>query len=77
MSHGIRDKKIEIYITNGSNNVFILDNKLKIQSIAEISFYNGTAVNNLNELEYANGLLYANTYLTNFIVGIDLESATV
>ena len=77
ISHSIKDGQIEIYITNGSNKVFVLDNNFKIQSIAEITFYNGTAVNKLNELEYANGLLYANIYLSNFIVAIDLESKKV
>lgn len=73
----MKNKRIEIYITNGSNKVFILDNNFKIKSIVEIKFYNGTAVNYLNELEFANGFLYANIYLTNFIVAIDLESGLV
>jgi glutamine cyclotransferase len=73
----MKNKRIEIYITNGSNKVFILNNNFKIQSIVEIKFYNGTAVNNLNELEFTNDLLYANIYLTNFIVAINLESGFV
>jgi glutamine cyclotransferase len=31
----------------------------------------------LNELEYADGLLYANIYLTSYIVAIDLDKGMV
>jgi glutamine cyclotransferase len=39
----------------------------------KIFFANGTQTKYLNELEYANNLLYANIYLTNFIVAIDID----
>ncbi len=43
----------------------------------QIFFANGTAVYNLNELEYANSLLYANIYQTSFIVAIDIDKGKI
>ena len=38
---------------------------------------NGAPLSQINELEYINGLIYANVWQTNFIVQIDPESGKV
>jgi glutamine cyclotransferase len=43
----------------------------------KVTWPNGKAVNKLNELEYVNGFIYANVFMTNDIVKIDAESGAV
>lgn len=49
---------------------FKVEKKLKVQ-------FNGIPINNLNELEYVKGYIYANVYPTNDIVVIDVITGNV
>jgi glutamine cyclotransferase len=76
-SWGITTMKSELVLSDGSNILTILDanNYDKKRSI-EVYDQNG-AVTNLNELEYINGKIYANVWLTDRIVIIDPQSGKV
>jgi len=63
--------------SDGSNRIWLMNaNTFKEESYIEVYNNNG-AVSNLNELEYINGKIYANVYLTNKIVVIDPTSGIV
>ncbi|WP_421920976.1 glutaminyl-peptide cyclotransferase [Marinifilum sp.] len=74
---GITSMKDELVVSDGSNVLTILDdtNYSKKRSI-EVYDNNG-AVTNLNELEYINGKIYANVWLTERIVIINPETGRV
>ncbi|NOU61251.1 glutaminyl-peptide cyclotransferase [Marinifilum caeruleilacunae] len=74
---GITTMNNELVISDGSNILTILDdtNYGKKRSI-EVYDNNG-AVTNLNELEYINGKIYANVWLTERIVIINPETGRV
>lgn len=66
-----------LIISDGSSNIYYHDpltfmeqKKIKVK-------LNGKSVNNLNELEYIDGKIWANIYLTDFIVIIDPETGNV
>jgi glutaminyl-peptide cyclotransferase len=70
-----------IFMSDGSSNLRIIDpttitNTLKPQSILGVSDNNGP-VSNINELEYAEGYIYANQYETNYILKIDPRNGKV
>lgn len=56
--------------TDGSANIYILDKEFHLLKTLKAKL-NGRAVRNLNELEYINGKLYANVYMSDLIVEID------
>jgi glutamine cyclotransferase len=67
----------QIYNTDGSNNIYILD-KNTYQKKATIEVYdNKGPVNQLNELEYIDGKLLANVYQTDKIVIINPQTGGV
>jgi glutamine cyclotransferase len=76
-SWGITTINNELIISDGSNILTVLDanNYSKKRSI-EVYDQNG-AVTNLNELEYINGKIYANVWLTDRIVIINPQSGKV
>ena len=43
----------------------------------QVKYPNGTEAHDLNELEYVNGTIFANVFMTMEIVNIDLEEGTV
>lgn len=74
---GITNNGKELIISDGTANLYFVNAAdFKVQNtIAVVS--NTGPVNSLNELEYIDGFIYANVYLTNEIVKIDPESGHV
>ncbi|RFM27583.1 glutaminyl-peptide cyclotransferase [Deminuibacter soli] len=63
--------------SNGSSNLQYLDPAtLKMQKIVGVTDNYGP-VNNINELEYVDGFIYANQFETNYILKINPESGRV
>jgi len=66
-----------LIMSDGTSNIRFLDPAtLKVQGVLGVTDNNGP-VSNINELEYINGFLYANQWLTNYIFKIDLGSGKV
>lgn len=74
---GLTSDGINLIMSDGTNRLTILDpNSIKV--IRRISVTeNGYVKNNLNELEYINGYIYANIWTTNIIVKIDPNDGKV
>lgn len=69
-----------LLLTDGSNRVFLTDTKngLKVKEIIAITGSDGhSPQRNINELEWVEDYLWANIYLTNDIVAIDLDDRKV
>jgi glutamine cyclotransferase len=67
----------DLIMSDGSNKLFFLDAKnLAVNKTISVT-YNGVVVDKLNELEYINGAIYANVWVTNSIVKIDPENGEV
>jgi glutamine cyclotransferase len=66
-----------LIMSNGSSHLFYLDpsSYRRVRSLAVEK--DGTPVANLNELEYIDGLIFANIWMTNAIVQIDPESGRI
>lgn len=66
-----------LIMSDGSNMLTILDAE-SFQPLKQIQVYdNSGAVDQLNELEYANGLVWANIWQSDRIVAISMESGAV
>lgn len=74
---GITNNGTDLIVSDGTSNLYIVNAEdFKVKStIAVVS--NKGPIDNLNELEYVNGFVYANVYETSTIVKIDLESGHV
>lgn len=67
----------KIYNSDGTNRIFLLD-KNDYHQIGYIDVYDDKGpVDNLNELEYINGMLYANIWMKDDIVIIDPKTGAV
>ncbi|CAD8058913.1 unnamed protein product [Paramecium primaurelia] len=78
ISHSYKENNtLEIYITNGTDKVLILDQELVLKQIIQVRFYNGSSVDRLSEIEYVNGILYASTNLNPIILAINLTEGYV
>ena len=67
----------ELIISTGSSNLYFVNpDNFKINKTVSV-FDNYGPVGNINELEYVNGVVYANHYLTQEIIRIDPESGKV
>lgn len=74
---GITNNGKDLIVSTGSSNLYIVDPEtFKIKNTIAVQTNKGP-LDNLNELEYVNGVVYANIYTTNIIVKIDLESGHV
>lgn len=66
-----------IYSTDGSNSIYVLNKDSYMQErVIEVYDHNGP-VYQLNELEYIDGMIYANIYNSNRIVMIDPKTGQV
>lgn len=65
-----------IISTGGSNLYFVNPETFNIEKTVGVSDNNGY-VGNLNELEWVDGKIYANVYMTNFIVQINANTGAV
>ncbi len=70
------DGKQLIISTGGSNLYFVNPDDFKIIKQVSVTDNYGP-VGNVNELEYVNGIIYANLYQTNYILKIDPETGKV
>lgn len=67
-----------LFISDGTNIIRICEpENLKILKIISVSDNNYNPVNNLNELEYINGEIWANVWMTDKIVCIDPNSGII
>lgn len=78
---GITNDGKNLIISDGTDKLFIVNHQpgskdFQQQKIVSVADNNGP-VDSLNELEYINGYIYANIWLTNDIVKIDLSNGHV
>lgn len=74
---GITNNGTDLIISDGSSNIYFVDPEtFKIKNTIGVENNQGP-VNDLNELEYINGFIFANVYQTDMIVKIDPESGHV
>lgn len=74
---GITTNGTDLIISTGSSNLYFVDPEtFKIKKIVGVSDNNGP-VGNLNELEYIDGVVYANIYGSDYIVKINLANGYV
>lgn len=66
-----------LIMSNGSERITFRDpNTFSILRTIEVYNHNGPVIN-LNELEYIDGKIYANVWMTNFVVVIDPQSGKI
>ena len=74
---GITNNGKDLIISDGSANLYFVNaDDFKVKNTLAVEDNNGP-VQELNELEYIDGFVYANVYQTNFIIKIDPESGHV
>jgi len=74
---GITNNGTDLIISDGSSNIYFVDPEtFKIKNSIGVESNRGP-VDDLNELEYINGYVFANVYQTDIIVKIDPESGHV
>ena len=66
----------QLIASDGTTYLYFLDENLKTKSKLQVTL-NGKPLRNLNELEWINGKIWANVYLTDMIVIIDPKSGKV
>ncbi len=65
-----------LVMSKGSDALYVMTKEFKLIKKITVRFENST-IKRLNELEYANGNIYANQWLTNYIFEIDYPSGKV
>ncbi len=74
---GLTNNGTDLIMSDGSENIYFLDTEM-IQEKNKIQIYdNKGPIKNLNELEYIDGIIYANVYQTDLIVAFDAKSGKV
>jgi glutamine cyclotransferase len=74
---GITNDGKNLYISDGSDKIYIVrPGDLKLQKVLSVQDNSGP-VNNLNELEFINGHIYANRWQYNYIVKINPSTGLV
>lgn len=74
---GITQNGKQLIISTGSNNLYFVNPEtFKVEKVLGVFDNNGPR-DNINELEFVNGEVYANIFLTNYIVKIDLTTGFV
>lgn len=66
----------QLFATDGSANLYFLDENLKVLKKQQVTL-NGRPLRNLNELEYIDGKIWANVYLTDMIAIINPKDGKV
>lgn len=74
---GITHNEKELIISDGSANLYFVDPESFRVNNTIVVTENGNSIGNLNELEYIDGSVYANIYLSNDIIRINPESGHV
>ncbi len=66
-----------LIVSTGSNIIYFVQ-PADFKIVKQINIQqNGNAINHINELEYVDGVIYANIYLTDKIIKIDAETGNV
>ena len=74
---GITNNGTDLIVSDGSSTIyFVSADSFKVTRSLEVQTDKGP-VDNLNELEYVNGFIYANVYQTNIIVKIDPATGNI
>lgn len=73
---GLAHDKMMMYMSNGTDTIYFRDSSFAVKRKLQIRL-NGQPLRNLNELECANGKLYANIWYENAIAEIDPGSGIV
>jgi len=74
---GITNNGADLIISDGSANLYFVDAEtFKVKSTVAVT-EDGSPIENLNELEYINGFVFANVYQSDFIVKVDPASGHV
>ena len=74
---GMTNNGRQLIISNGSNRLTFLD-PTTFNIVDEVEVHNhGRPIDNLNELEWIDGVIYANIWRTDWIVMIDPETGNV
>lgn len=74
---GITTMDDRLVMSDGSHNLYVINpNGFNVERQLEVYDHKG-AVININELEYVNGVIWANVWLTDRIIGIDPKSGVV
>jgi glutaminyl-peptide cyclotransferase len=74
---GMTNDGKNLIVSNGSSNLYYYEpGTFKLLKTVQVS-ENGTAVPNVNELEYVNGYVYANQWQYDYIVKIDPSNGNV
>lgn len=66
----------QLIASDGSSTLYFLDQSLKVQKKLPVTL-NGRPLRNLNELEWIDGKIWANVYLTDMVVIIDPKTGKV
>lgn len=74
---GLTHDSASLIMSDGSSNLYYLDpDSLRVKYTVNV-IHNGNPVNNINELEYVNGVIYANKWTETYILKIDPVSGKV
>ena len=74
---GITTDGERLFVSTGSSDILIVDPEtMEYKEVIHVKF-NGRILNNINELEWIDGRIWANIYLTNRIVIINPKSGNV
>jgi len=75
---GITNNGKELIMSDGTNKLYFIDpkNPSTVSRVIEV-FSHEKMVDQLNELEWVNGSIYANVYMTDDLVGIDPQTGAV
>ena len=75
---GLTHDDDHLIMSDGTNQIRFLD-PTNFQTVRSISLYDnqGSPLTNINELEFINGEIYANIWLTNWIARIDPGSGAI
>ena len=74
---GLTENGTELIMSDGSSYLYFLNPETKKDTRSVQVTFNGQAINSLNELEYIDGRIYANIWLTEQIVIIEPETGKV
>jgi glutamine cyclotransferase len=74
---GLTNNGTDLIVSTGDSNLYFVDPEtFKVRKIVGVTDNNGP-VGNLNELELIDGFVYANIYLTDYIIKIDPNSGHI
>lgn len=75
---GLTHSDTYLYASDGTDQLFKIDpSDFSVVSIVRVTLPNGKSVNYINELEYANGFIYANVLPQNIIIQVDPDTGNV